>query len=143
MSDTKTTRTRTAPTDFGRKLKGFVGSVDPKKLQIQVAHILGKDDPAEVGDSIASFVRNAGKNNGVVSIRSQPLADAVLTAVVALDSDQQPVSESLHKSFHFTPISSANRDSASNWLVRLKAGEAVETDGPDGHGTYKLVKVED
>lgn len=138
-TDTKTRAARQPLTEFGRKLKGFVGSVDPHKLNIRVAALMGETETDKVGNSISGMVRRAGQENGVLSIRSKELVDAVLSAVVELDSDQATIAEKLLHNFHFQPISSANREPGQNWLVRLKGGEEVALkDGPNGPGTYKL-----
>lgn len=129
-------------TEFGRKLKGFVSAVDPHKLNIRVANILGDNEVDKVGNSISGMVRRAGQENGVISIRSKELVEAVFKAVTELDPDQEVIANRLMGQFHFQPISSANREPGQNWLVRLKSGEPiVMKDGPEGHGLYKLEYV--
>jgi hypothetical protein len=66
----------------------------------------------------------------------------VLSSVVELDPDMELKGQRLAKMFQFEAVSSKNRDSANNWLVKLKAGEEIKiNDGPEGAGVYRLLFV--
>jgi hypothetical protein len=144
MSDVKPRAPRKPVTEFGASFRGFTSAVNQAKLAIKVGKLIGKEDSDEVSSSIQSLVRKAGQNNGVVSVRSQGLVNAILTSVVELDPDLTAKAETLRKSFQFEAISSANREPGQNWLVRLKAGEEVAlTGGHEGDAYYKLVKTRD
>lgn len=139
MSDTKTRAPRRPMTEFGQALRGFVTAVNQHKLAIKVGNKIGEQDQEKVASSISGFVRKAGQNSGVVSIRSKALADAILESVVELDPDFEAKAKTLKANLHFENISSANREPGANWLVKLKAGEEVELkEGPNGPGVYKL-----
>lgn len=139
---TKTRAPRKPATEFGQSLRGFVGSVNPSKLAIKVGQILGETETEKVGSSIASVVRKAGQNSGVVSIRSKPLVEAVIQCVVELDETLEAKGEKLRKDFQYEAISNTNREPGANWLVKLKGGEEVFLKGgPKGDAFYQLAFV--
>ena len=111
----------------------------PSKLAIKVGQIIGETDTEKVQSSIASVVRKAGQNSGVVSIRSKPLVEAVIQCVVELDDTLGAKGEKLRKDFQYEAISNANREPGANWLVKLKGGEEVFLKGgPKGDAYYQL-----
>ena len=138
-ADTKTRAPRKPATEFGQSLRGFVGSVNPAKLAIKVGQTIGETDSEKVQSSIASVVRKAGQASGVVSVRSQPLVEAIIKAVVELDDTLAAKGVKLQKDFQYEAISNTNREPGANWLVKLKAGEEVFLKGgPKGDAFYKL-----
>jgi hypothetical protein len=143
MSEVVKTRAARKPlTEFGASFRGFCTAVNQAKLAIKVGKEIGEEDSDKVASAIQSLIRKAGQNNGVVSVRSQSLVNAILKAVVELDPDLATKAETLRKNFQFEAISSANREPGQNWLVRLKAGEEVFlTAGHEGDAFYKLVKT--
>ncbi len=138
---TTKTRTRAQATEFGRAFKSLVNSVDQRRLAARVAERLNDKDVEKVASKIANLVRKASNENGVISIRSKETAEFIFAEVVQMSPVMQAVADKLKQEITYSPISSSNRDSGTNWIVRLKAGEAVATDGHEGHGLYKLVKV--
>lgn len=139
MTETKTRAPRKPATEFGQSLRGFVGSVNPSKLAIKVGQIIGETDTEKVQSSVASVVRKAGQNSGVVSIRSKPLVEAIIQCVVELDDTLGAKGEKLRKDFQYEAISNANREPGANWLVKLKGGEEVFLKGgPKGDAYYQL-----
>lgn len=140
MNETKTRAPRKTVTEFGQALRGFVIAVNSHKLAIKVGEKIGEKDTEKVSSSISGFVRKAGQNSGVVSIRSKELAYAIIDSVIELDPDFTAKGATLRNQLHFENISSANREPGANWLVKLKGGEGVcLKDGPNGPGFYKLV----
>ena len=136
---TKTRQPRRPVTEFGQSLKGFVQSVNQDKLGGKVATALYDGDKAKATSAIGSFLRKAGQHEGVVSVRSKELWEAIKNAVVELDPEMKIKADSLSNHFHFEPVSSVNRDSATNWIVRMTAGEKVFLkEGPNGPGMYHI-----
>lgn len=137
---TKTRQPRRPVTEFGQSLKGFVQSVNQDKLFGKVAATEYDGDKAKAASAVGSFLRKAGYHEGVVSVRSKDLWEAIKNAVVELDPEMKIKADSLSNHFHFEAISSVNRDSATNWIVRMTAGEKVYLkEGPEGAGMYHLV----
>ena len=142
MTETKTRAARKPMTEFGQAFRGFVLSVNPAKLAIKVGQLTGETDADKTQGAIASLVRKAGQNSGVVSIRSKPMVEAIVQCVVELDPDLSAKGQTMLKNFQFEQISNANREPGANWLVKLKAGEEVNIKGgPDGDGVYILQYV--
>lgn len=142
MATTETTKTRAprkAATDFGRALAGCVAAVHQEKLSIMVAKLIGEPESDKAHSAIKNMIRKAGQNEGVVSVRSKPLVEAVLETVKKLDADLTAKCDSLKLQFQYKEISSENREPGQNWIVKLKAGEDVRIqDGPEGTGMYRL-----
>lgn len=135
----KARQPRRPMTEFGQSLKGFVQSVNQDKLAGKVAGKLFEGDKEKAASSIGSFIRKAGYHEGVVSVRSKELWEEVSKAVVELDADLKLKADTLNSHFHFEAVSNANRDSATNWIVRMTAGESVFLkEGPNGAGMYHL-----
>lgn len=132
----KKPRRRAQSTQFGRSLRSAVRAVHPVKLAMAVGKALGQEDAEKVASSIASMVRAADANEGVLSVRREPLVHATLDAIAEAIPEYAPIVESLRKQFRFQEFT-VNRDSATNWLVRLKAGEEVRF----GDSIYKLTLV--
>lgn len=137
----KKSRVRHPLTSFGRQLKGFVASPDQKQLIARVGKLMDEAELDKVRTSIDNFVRKAGKENGVISVRSEKLAKAIIDTVVELDPTLEAKGKALLGQMTFAPISNANRDSSNNWIVKLRQGESVAFDGPNGYAMYKLVKT--
>lgn len=136
----KARQPRRPTTEFGQSLKGFIQSVNQDKLAGKVATKLFEGDKAKAASSIGSFTRKAGYHEGVVSVRSEDLWKEIMKAVTELDPDLKVKADTLNGHFHFEAISNVNRDSATNWIVRMTAGEKVYLkDGPEGAGMYHLV----
>jgi hypothetical protein len=141
-TETKTRAPRKAMSEFGLGLRGCVGAVNQNKLAIIVGGKIGEPDSAKVDGSIGNFVRKAGQNSGVVSKRSEDLANAVFAAIVQLDPLLEPKVASLKTQIQYQAISASGREPGQNWIVRLKTGESIPLkDGPEGDGYYKLVKT--
>jgi len=144
METTKTRAPRKSVSEFGLGLRGVVTAVNQNKLAIIVGKKIGENESEKVLGSIHNFVRKAGQNSGIVSKRSEDLANAVFAAVVELDPYLEPKVNSLKSQLQFEAISAAGREPGQNWIVRLKSGEQVPLkDGPEGDGYYKLVKTAD
>ena len=140
----KTRAARKTMSEFGLGLRGVVTAVNQNKLAIIVGKVMGESDSEKVLGSIHNFVRKAGQNSGVVSQRSQQLAEAVFAAIVQLDAFLEAKVLSLKSQIQYEAISAAGREPGQNWIVRLKSGEEVPLkDGPEGDGYYKLVKTAD
>ena len=129
-------RRRNQSTQFGRSLRSAVRAVHPVKLAMAVGKALGQEDAEKVASSIASMVRAADANEGVLSVRREPLVHATLDAIAEAVPEYTAIVDSLRKQFRFQEFT-VNRDSSANWLVRLKAGEEVRF----GNGIYKLALV--
>jgi hypothetical protein len=139
---TTTKRTRNPMTEFGLALRAFVQGVHPVKLALKVSEKIGESDRDKTGAAISNMVRLANATEGVLGIRRKSLVEAVLASVVELDPDMEVKGQHLAKMFQFEAVSSKNRDSANNWLVKLKAGEEIRiNDGPEGAGIYQLLFV--
>jgi hypothetical protein len=137
-----TRRPRNQMSDFGVALKSFVIGVHATKLALKVKETLGWEDTDKTDAAIKAMVRTANITNGILSVRRKPLAEAVIKGVVELDPDLAAKGTRLAASLQYEAASSRNRDSANNWIVKLKAGEEVKvSDGPEGDGMYKLVFV--
>jgi len=144
MTEVKTRAPRKPATEFGQSFRGFVGSVNPAKLAIIVGQAINESDSEKVQSSISSVVRKAGQSSGVVSVRSKPLIEAILAGVVKLDDTLTAKADKLRKDFQYEAISNTGREPGTNWLVKLKSGEAVPLkDGPNGDAYYKLEYVRD
>ena len=137
-----TRRPRNQMSDFGVSLKSFVIGVHATKLALKVKETLGWEDTDKTDAAIKAMVRTANITNGILSVRRKPLAEAVIKGVVELDPDLAAKGARLAAGLQYEAASSRNRDSANNWIVKLKAGEEVKvSDGPEGDGMYKLVFV--
>lgn len=137
----KKTRQRTPVSDFGRRLSKTIGLADAQRLANKVAVKLGDKDVAKTKTSINSFVRKTGKERGIVSMRSKSLCEAILSALEELEPSASALVAQLRSDIQYAKIATGGRDSSNNWIKKLKAGEQVSLDGPDGHAVYQLVKV--
>jgi hypothetical protein len=135
-------RTRNPMTEFGLALRSFVRGVHPVKLALKVSEKIGEPDKDKTEAAISNMIRIANLTEGVLGVRRKALVEAVLASVVELDPDMELKGQRLAKMFQFEAVSSKNRDSANNWLVKLKAGEEIKiNDGPEGAGVYRLLFV--
>lgn len=137
----KKSRQRVPVSDFGRRLSKTVGLADASRLANKVASKLGDKDVNKTKTSINSFVRKTGKERGIVSMRSKTLCEAILSAIEELEPSASALVEQLRKDIQYSKIATGGRDSSNNWIKKLKAGEQVTLDGPEGHAVYQLVKV--
>lgn len=137
--ETKARRQRTPPTEFGRSLRSFVGSVDPVELVSRVAERTKETDHAKVGREITRMVAKANTNEGTVADTLQDLVIAVIESVVELDPDQAVKGERLKSGFVFQPVTRSN-----NWISDLMEGnerKLCKKNMFNGPGVYRLVFV--
>lgn len=138
-TEAKARRQRTPPTEFGRSLRSFVGSVDPVDLVSSVATRMSETDHAKVGREITRMVSKANAGEGAVPESFKELVFAVIDSVVELDPDQAVKGERLKGGFSFHAIVRSN-----NWISDLMEGrerKLVKRKAFNGPGVYKLIFV--
>ncbi len=128
------TRNRTPQNDIHAEFQGLVTASNQEKLANVLASKLGKP-ASEARTLIRSTVARVGKGNGIVSKRSQPNIEQILSAVAELRPGFSALVEEVRGKITYRSSKTGKRD--SSWIKNLLAGvPRLQEDG-----TYKMFKA--
>ena len=112
-------RTRKQKSDLQGRFEGLVKLVNEQKLINQIANVLGVN-AAKAKAKLYAVITRVGRNEGLVSKRSQPDVDLVLSNVLALKPSVTEFVEELKSNITYRSNKTGKRD--SSWIRDLLAG---------------------
>lgn len=112
-------RTRKQKSDLQGRFEGLVKLVNEQKLINQIANVLSVN-PAKAKAKLYAVITRVGRSEGLVSKRSQPDVELVLSNVLTLKPSVAEFVEELKSNITYRSNKTGKRD--SSWIRDLLAG---------------------